>query len=213
MVEAQHVASSMKLVDTRDEQDLLEALLESSKPARPASALGLHYLLATPFRYPPAGGGSRFRGLSDPGVFYGAESVRTAAAELGYWRWRFLQDAGQLDHLEPVAHTAFRADIATTGVDLREPPLRRQAAAWKHPRDYGPTQAFARMARSAGVGAIVYQSVRDPEPAWCLALLTPQGFARPRPHAQTQTWFLAVSRAGASWRREREAWEFAAAGW
>ena len=35
----------------------------------------VHYLLATPFRYTPARGGSQFRELTDPGVFYGAESV------------------------------------------------------------------------------------------------------------------------------------------
>ncbi len=90
MVEAQHIASTMKIVDNDAEQDLLETLLEGSKPAQPASALALDYLLATPFRYNPLRGGSRFRAITDPGVFYGAESVRTASAELGFWRWRFL---------------------------------------------------------------------------------------------------------------------------
>ena len=94
MVEAQHVASTMKLVDDRGEQDVLEMLLESNKPAAAADARTLDYLLLTPFRYHPLRGGSRFRAMTDPGVFYGAESVRTASAELGYWRWKFLQDAG-----------------------------------------------------------------------------------------------------------------------
>lgn len=89
MVEAQHTASTMKIVDSRDEQDVLE----ESKPARPAAAEALDFLLATPFRYDPRRGGSRFRAATDPGVFYGAESVRTAGAKLGYWRWRFLIDA------------------------------------------------------------------------------------------------------------------------
>jgi len=107
MVESQHIAATMKLVDTRDEQDLLETMLESSKPVQPDDTAGLDYLLATPFRYHPRRGGSRFRSATDPGVFYGAESVRTAGAELGYWRWKFLQDAVDLDRIEPVAHTAF----------------------------------------------------------------------------------------------------------
>ena len=111
MVEAQHIASTMKIVDNHDEQDLLESLLEGSKPAHPAGALKLDYLLATPFRYNPLRGGSRFRAITDPGVFYGAESVRTASAELGYWRWRFLKDAVDLEKLEPVAHSAFRSDV------------------------------------------------------------------------------------------------------
>lgn len=213
MVEAQHIASTMKIVDTRDEQDLLEALLESSKPAPPAAAQQLDYLLATPFRYDSLRGGSRFRGAADPGVFYGAESVRTAAAELGFWRWKFLKDAADLERLEPVAHTAFKADVATTTVDLRLEPFAKDEATWKHPSDYAATQAFARVAREANVGAILYPSVRDPQTGWCLVLLTPVGFAKSKPHAQTQTWFLAVSQNGVSWRRESEAWEFSTASW
>ena len=66
------------------------AFSTTRKPPVPAGARTLHYLLFTPFRYPPPPGGSRFRGPNDPGVFYGADEVRTACAELGYWRWRHL---------------------------------------------------------------------------------------------------------------------------
>ena len=94
-VEAQHVASTMVLVDTVAEQAVLERLVESSKPPVPrdVARLGLHWLLFTPFRYAPPPGGSRFRATGDPGVFYGADERRTACAELGYWRWRFLTDS------------------------------------------------------------------------------------------------------------------------
>lgn len=213
MVEAQHTAATMKIVDTHDEQDVLEQLLEDSKPPRPAATEALDYLLATPFRYDPRRGGSRFRAATDPGVFYGAESVRTAGAELGYWRWRFLMDAPALERLGPVAHTAFRVEIRTSAVDLRQPPFAADAALWTNPGDYAATQAFARTARAADVGGIVYRSVRDPQPAWCIALLTPAGFARTKPHPQMQTWWLAVSRETALWRRERQSMSFSAAGW
>jgi hypothetical protein len=83
MVEAQHLASTMKLVDSADEQNVLEALLEASKPALARDTRQLHDLLATPFRHDPPPGGSRFSGTTDPGVFHGAESVRTAGAEPG----------------------------------------------------------------------------------------------------------------------------------
>lgn len=212
MVEVQHTASTMKIVDNDAEQDLLETLLQASKPAPPATALALDYLLATPFRYHPLRGGSRFRAITDPGVFYGTESVRTASAELGYWRWRFLQDAVDLEKLEPVAHTAFSADVSTQGVDLRQPPFSADAAAWLHPADYSATQAFARVARLADIGCIQYQSVRDPKPAWCVALLTPQAFAKPRPRLM-QTWWLAVHQDAVTWRRDNESMTFAAAAW
>jgi len=45
----------MKIVDSAAEQEALESLLEAGKPALPDATSGLDYLLATPFRYPPAG--------------------------------------------------------------------------------------------------------------------------------------------------------------
>ena len=213
MVEAQHTASTMKIVDTDDEQSLLESLLEGSKPAQPAATKGLDYLLATPFRYCPLRSGSRFRAVTDPGVFYGAESVRTASAELGYWRWKFLLDAVDLDKLQPVAHTAFSADVKTQVIDLRLAPFSANASAWLHPTDYSATQALAQLARKAEVGGIQYTSVRDPDPAWCLAMLTAQAFAKTRPNPLMQTWWLAVHQDGVTWRRDNASMTFSAAAW
>lgn len=208
IVEAQHVASTMKIVDDAAEQDLLESLLETSKPPLPDPTDGLDYLLATPFRYSPARPGSRFRAVTDPGVFYGAATVRTACAELGYWRWKFLQDAEDLDKIGPVAHTAFRAEVYTTAVDLRADPFGKDAAYWTHPTDYTATQSFARIARAAGVGAIVYRSVRHPEPSWCLAVLTPGAFAGKKPHPARQNWWLAVHPGEVVWRRDHRVMVF-----
>ena len=213
IVEAQHTASTMKIVDDTAEQDLLESLLEDSKPAQPTTTAALDYLLATPFRYAPRRGGSRFRSATDPGVFYGAQSVHTACAELGYWRWRFLQDCVGLDRIEPVAHTAFESAIATTAVDLRSPPFSADAALWTHPSDYSASQAFAQTARQAELGAILYQSVRDPQPSWCVAVLTPNAFAKSKPEPVTQTWWLAVQQDSVIWRRELASFTFSATNW
>ena len=151
MVESQHIAATMKLVDDRAEQDLLESLLETSKPPV-ADTDRLDYLLATPFRYDPQRGGSRFRGETDPGVFYGAESMRTAGAELGYWRWKFLMASDGLDRIGPVPHTAFSVAVDTQVVDLQRAPFDADAATWRHPTDYAPTQRFARVAREVHGG-------------------------------------------------------------
>jgi hypothetical protein len=212
MVEAQHVASTMKLVDTAAEQNMLEALLDHSKPAYPNTAAKLDYLLATPFRYPTRKGGSRFRGANDPGVFYGAESVATAAAELGYWRWRFLLDAPALTHIEPVAHTAFQVALKAQAVDLRKHPFNADAS-WVHKSDYGPTQAFAQLVREVALGCIVYQSVRNPDAAWCVAVLKPESFAEPKPRPDTQTWWLAVGQQEVIWRRDRQSLTFQTDSW
>lgn len=216
MVESQYVAATMKLVDTLEEQDLLETLLEASKPKLPDETAGLDYLLATPFRYHPNRGGSRFRGVKDPGVFYAAESIRTAGAELGYWRWKFLIDAVDLDRLDPVAHTAFQVDVQTLVVDLQASPFSQYSANWEHPSDYRATQAFASVARQANVGGILYRSARDPMPSWCLALLAPNGFAKRNPNAQRQTWYVAVSRHEVVWRPDTgggQSFEFDATRW
>lgn len=118
-----------------------------------------------------------------------------------------------LEVLEPVAHTAFCADVNTTMVDLRQAPFRADALAWQHPSDNSATQAFANVARLANVGAIQYQSVRDPSPAWCVALLTPTAFAKPKPHPSMQTWWLAVRSDAVVWRRDNDSLTFSSAAW
>src|SRR4029079_10132488 len=85
-VEAQHVVSTIALVDSLAAQHVLSRLVEAAKPSIPAAASHLHWLLFTPFRYPPPPGGSRFRGPNHPGVFYGADAIRRGGAEPGYWR-------------------------------------------------------------------------------------------------------------------------------
>jgi hypothetical protein len=212
-VEAQHRVSTLRLVDTLDEQAQLEALLEQSKPALPPTPEPLHYLLLTPFRYPSMHpGGSRFRAATDPGVFYGADERRTACAELGYWRWRFLQEAPALSRLASLPHTLFQAPVAGRTLDLTAAPLARDAALWTAPRDYAACQALGQVARTAGVELIQYQSVRDPQAGRCAAVLTPRAFTG-QPLAE-QTWHLTVTRERVQWQRDSvlhpEHFEFAA---
>jgi hypothetical protein len=205
----------MRLVDTLEEQAQLERLLEASKPPVPAAARGRHYLLATPFRYPPrCPGGSRFRAATDPGVFYGADEQRTACAELGYWRWRFLMDSPALPRLVPLAHTLFRCEVAGTAIDLREAPFARDAARWTSPTDYSHCQRLGAVARAAGIALIRYRSVRDPQGGACTAVLAPSAFhSKPR---DEQSWLLTVTRVRMAWQRDSvlhsEGFEFPA-GW
>jgi hypothetical protein len=208
-VEAQHVASTRRLTDNVDEQSLLEDLLERAKPPLPPAALKLHYLLATPFRYPTPFG-SRFRAASDPPAWYGTEVRRTACAELGYWRWRLMSDSAGLNGLGPSPQTLFQAKVAAITIDLDEKPFARDRSAWMQKNDYGATQEFARSARAAAIGVIRYRSVRDPQIGYCGAVLTPQAFASPRPVKQ-ETWFLTVSRSHVTWQRDENVFEFSAA--
>ena len=215
-VEAQHVASTMALVDSIEEQHVLERLLDDTKPAIPAAAAHLHWLLFTPFRYPPPPGGSRFRGPNDPGVLYGADAIRTACAELGYWRWRHLLDSPALNAMPTKPQTVFQVKIAIDAVDLRVKPFARDRRHWTDASDYSRCQDFGRTARAAGVGAIRYESVRDPKHDACCAVLSPAAFAPPIPLEQ-QTWMLSVARDRVIWQRTHvldvEEHEFAASQW
>jgi hypothetical protein len=176
----------------------------------------LHWLLFTPFRYPPLPSGSRFRGPAEPGVFYGADERRTACAELGYWRWRFLNDSPALETLGPIAQTLFLTPVAGLGIDLRLAPFDARRADWMHHTDYAACQALARQARNEGLQLIRYASVRDPESGSCAALLSHTGFAADKP-AANESWTLVVTREHAIWRQtsvfENQAFEFSAAAW
>jgi hypothetical protein len=193
VVEAQHTASTMRLTDSLEEQALLEAVLEESKPALPDAVRRLHYLLATPYRYRPHLG-SRFRAGLEPGVWYGAEALRTALAEKSYWRLRFLLDSPCTPDLKPVPHTAFQAAVRSrAALDLMRAPFVRERTVWTHRSDYRSTQAFAAVAREAHIQLIRYESVRDPEHAACVAVLDPVAFGRGPPHG-LETWFVAAAR-------------------
>jgi len=195
IVEAQHRVPTMRLVDTLDEQRVLEDMLEASKPPVPEEARALHYLLSTPFRYPaPPPVGSRFRGIGDPGVWYGADVVETALAEVAYWRLRFLSDSPETPDLLPVPHTAFRASIGGSTIALSRAPFDRQRRQWEDSASYVATQALARVAREANVAMIRYRSVRDPEHRAAVAVLTPKAFRKSEPLEQ-RTWLIKVGRA------------------
>lgn len=212
-VEAQHLVSTFSLVDTLAEQQVLETLLESSKPPVPAQSKHLHWLLFTPFRYAPPPGGSRFRGPHDPGVLYAADEIRTACAELGYWRWRHLLDSPALTEMPQRPQTVFQIGLRGSAIDLRVPPLARQRRRWTDPQDYTATQRLAIRARAQQIQLIRYESVRDPQRAGCVAVLDAAAFSRSAPLAQ-ETWLLSVTRERATWVRSNplrlERYEFVA---
>ena len=210
-VEAQHIASTLRLVATVEEQQVLERLLDLSKPPLPAEAADLHYLLSTPFRY-ASPVGSRFRAPSDSGVWYGAEAQRTACAELGFWRWRFLMDSAGLQSLGPSPQSVFRAGIHGRLVDLTKAPFKRDHAEWTHPSQYAPSQRFALIARAATLDAVRYESVRDPQHGSAVAVLRPSCF-KPRQPLEQQTWFLCVRPEAVIWQREGQTFEFDARLW
>lgn len=198
MVEAQHRVSTLKVVDTLDEQALIEDLIEETKPQIPMECRHLHYLLATPFRYGSIYPyGSRFRRAGRTlGVYYAAETIMTAVAEMAFYRLLFFADSPDTPWPHDAAeYTAFAAAIRSDkAADLTRPPLDRDEAQWTHPTDYAACQAVADATREAGLEAIRYRSARDPK-GTNVALLTCRGFAKAKP-LEPHTWRIRLGSFG-----------------
>ncbi|MCM8732322.1 RES family NAD+ phosphorylase [Hephaestia sp. GCM10023244] len=189
LVEAQHRISTNRLAASAEDQAILEQLVDEVKPAVPVAARGLHYLLATPFRYGYAKA-SRFRRASErPGIFYASEHVSTAVAETAYWRLLFFsRSPGFVPPTTVVEHSAFTIAITVErALDLTARPFDAYAAAWTNPDDYTSCQSFADAARGIDAQLIRYASVRDPDHRANIALLDPACFAATMPRSE-QTW-------------------------
>ena len=199
VVEGQHQVSTRKLVASDAEQALLEDLIETVKPGQLAPAR-LHYLLATPFRYPPLRHGSRFGGRYEPALWYGAESLETAMAEVAYYRLVFLDGTtANLDGVETEL-TSFRARVRTErGADLTAGCFAAHRAELASPVSYAASQATGADMRAAGVAAFRFPSARH-EGGVGVALFDAAAFARSKPHA-FDAWHCVASRARVEMRK------------
>ena len=180
-VESQHQVSTRKLVDSDAEQQVLEELIEGVKPPEPTGGR-LHYLLFTPFRYPPLRHGSRFGTRLERGIWYGAETIRAAFAEAAYYRLLFLEGTRAELGLIEAELTTFRVTVRTRhGVDLTRPPFLVHSPVLAAPADYTETQALGSAMRSAGVEAFCYRSARDIEGGTNVGVFDPVAFGRGKP--------------------------------
>src|SRR5258705_13144073 len=160
--EAQFRNSTRKLVDSDEEQRLLEELLDArAKLPVPAGFERLHYLLYTPFRHPPLRHGSRFGTHRERGILYASRDLATAFAEVAYYRLLFLE--GTRAELAPllVELTAFSFRVAATrGVDLTRPPFRAFEDRISSPVSYPDPQRLRAEMPEAGVEACLYAPPR-----------------------------------------------------
>ena len=193
VVEAQHLVSTRKLVDSAEEQALLEEMIDRVKPPD-VTAGRMHYLLFTPFRYPPLNHGSRFGGRRERGVWYGSVDHRTAFAEVAYYRLLFLEGTHALLGTVTTALTAFTARVRTArGVDLVAPPFGAYRRAIASPTSYTSSQALGTAMRGAGVEAFRYPSARDNEGGVSVGVFAPSVFGNTKPKS-LETWHCAASR-------------------
>ena len=208
-VEAQHLVATMRLVDNLAEQRLLEQILEESKPPLPVQAAGSNHLIFTPFRYvsPQA---SRFRAANDPGIWYGADEPQTVAAELAYWRWKFLNDSDGLRDAQVVTeHTFFQARFTGMELDLTAPPWASLRPIWRAGNDYSHCQQLAQAVRALpapAIAAIRYESARR-EQGCCAAVFQIKSLRLPTTHPK-QTWVCKTTRHLVMLSHDRDAFEY-----
>lgn len=177
VVESQSILTSRNLVDTAKEYDILEGLLESSKPIVNAANKGTHYLIFTPFRYPPLKYGSRFGSRLEPSLWYGSLEVETALSEVAFYRMLFLHhtdaDLGYVN----TSLTAYQSLIKTKkGINLTAEPFNHYEQQLSSKNDYSYSQAMGMAMREAGVETFSYYSARSIKKGENIAAFTPEVF-------------------------------------
>ncbi|GAB4192021.1 MAG: RES family NAD+ phosphorylase [Wenzhouxiangellaceae bacterium] len=198
-VESQHQVVTRKLVDSYEEHTVLEALLEQSKPPSNESS-DLHYLLTTPFRYPPLRYGSRFGQRHQRGIWYGSQRISTVLSEVAYYRLRFI--AGTSADLGAVtaSFTLFQTRIdSDRGIDLCSPPYAQHQKRWSDPASYRDSQAMGTAMRDAQVEMFRFTSARDPRGGANYGLFSATAFIVNRPIASA-TWHSVSRHVGVEFR-------------
>lgn len=194
LVESQEEVATTQLVSSLERQAVLEDLLEATKPPRRVGTERLHYLLATPFRYPPLKHGSRFGSRIEPSLFYGSLGLDAVLAEAAYYRFVFWQGMTVPPEGKLVTqHTMLEAEYRTErGLQLHAPPFAPHQKLLTHPSDYAATQELGSKMRQAGIEAFEYLSARDPEGGVNVALFTPDALPRNEP-VSMESWLCELT--------------------
>ena len=173
--ENQEQAATRRITRSAAAQSRLEELLDQNKPAYLPGSEQLHWLLKTPFRYPPLRHGSRFGSAFEPGILYGAREMHTAMTESAVYLWLFraaVIDTGPLARISdgrtaiyfPVRHDRFS--------DLTSAPARDYRSEVSDPASYAFSQPLGAQLREAGVAGIWFHSARADRGINC-AILEP----------------------------------------
>ncbi|WP_420550153.1 RES family NAD+ phosphorylase [Litorivicinus lipolyticus] len=177
--EDQERSVTRDLVPSIDEHEILERLLDDSKPQTPDDAADKHYLLSTAFRYPPLPFGSRFGTPHERGILYASESYRALQMELAFYRFSFYHDIDEPPATIRSNHVLFEFDYSTNrAIDLTG--LKGELnESLTSPSDYTWTQRVGRWCRSQDIRALRYPCARGRPSDINVAVLDPAAIAKP----------------------------------
>jgi len=195
IVESQQQIATTRIVDSLEEQAVLETLLEATKPSLSSKTKRLHYLFSTPFRYPPLKHGSRFGSHFEPSLLYGSKTVKTVLAESSYYRFLFWNGMSEPPKSKKfiTEHTLFAGRYySENGLQLQNEPFNQYKKQLRHPSRYSDTQAFGSAMREAKIEAFEYCSARDSDEGINIALFTPEALIVNEPLYKTQ-WICSTT--------------------
>jgi hypothetical protein len=173
IVENQEQAATRSITRSAREQSRLELLLDDNKPAYMPGTEHLHWLLKTPFRYPPLRHGSRFGSSLDPGILYGSRELHTAMTESAVYLWLFRAAPLELGPLTRITdgRAALQFDIAHSHCcDLTDGALADYRAQLSDPASYSFSQAVGVQLREQGAGALWFHSARKTQGINCAVI-------------------------------------------
>lgn len=183
VVEDQSRSSTRQLVDSLEEHEILEQEIENVKPHIAMNCEGFHYLLFTPFRYPPLKYGSRFGNQLQPSLWYGSHQLMTALAENAYYRFVFVYGTKAQDRTDRVSKTAFSVKIATEqGLDFTKAPFALFRDRISSPLSWQESQALGNRMRENEIEAFSYFSARYTEEAVNVGVFSCRAFKQKSPH-------------------------------
>lgn len=188
MVESQEQVVTVSLVDSLEEQEVLERMLDDSKPSS-NSGRKLDYLLSTPWRYPPLPWGSRFGRRFEPSLFYGSLSEKALFAEAAFYRWTFLFGMKKPFKDRVISqHRAFEANYkGAKGYDLSVPPFETHISALRDRSQYQPCQVLGSVLREKEADVIIYRCARTNRKERNVALYKPSALVS-RKHLNAMPW-------------------------
>ncbi|NCP63958.1 MAG: RES family NAD+ phosphorylase [Paraglaciecola sp.] len=192
VVETQEVAATLQLVDDFDEQFLLEQLLDEVKPPYRAGSEHMHYLLKTPFRYPPLKYGSRFGSRQVASFFYAGETLEPTLGEVAYYRFVFLSHMQQAyAHSIKSQHMSFNLKVSSEHcADLSLADFAPVIQALTSPTSYHFSQTIGRwLSAEQGINLIRYPSARILG-AMNVAIAQPSVIVSKQPLNQQNWWCL-----------------------
>jgi RES domain len=194
LVESQEQIATLGLVNNVYEQGVLEDLIESTKSPLPEDTCSLHYLLTTPFRYPPLKYGSRFGTTFEQGIFYGSLNIHTALSETAYYRFVYMLGP-ETPYEHPISnqYSSFSVKVRSDmGIFLDQPPFSKYEATLISPSSYIETQQLGSNMREFEIEIFQYTSARDKNKGKNVALFSTKAFQSKVP-AQITTWLCQTS--------------------